>query len=399
MMLSRIGGIALAICLSSYGPAVRADYFFLSSGGRIEGRLLNPDESPRKTYELETTFGGRVVLADEQVERVVVKSEAERRYEEFLPSVADTAEGHWDVARRCGEAGLKELREHHLEQVIRHDPEHGEARRALGYSRIDGKWVRQQDWMEKHGYVRHGGGWRLPQEILLEEAADAEEEQRVEWYKKIRMWSGWILRNRGRGAEGEAGLREIRDPSALAALADQLRDNEHPEPLRMLYVDIIGQLGGPAAEAALTQVALEDADPQIRERCLDHLARWQSRFAVAAFVKTLQHDKNLAVRRAAAGLARLQDPSATLPLIDALITEHKQVVSGPGLSPSFSNQGGGLSVGGGPKVVKHQIKNEEALAALTAMYRGINFQYDKQRWRQWYVQQNIPAPFDLRRGN
>ena len=101
--------------------------------------------------------------------------------------------------------------------------------------------------------------------------------------------------------------------------------------------------------------------------------------------------------RAAAGLARLSDPSATRPLIDALITEHKEVVGGSGINPSFSNQGGGLSVGGGPKVVKQKKTNEPVLAALTVLNPGVNFGFDQQAWRGWYAQQNTPVSVNLRR--
>ena len=83
--------LSLAVPCLSLCRAVRADMFVLANGGRIEGAWLNPDESPRASYQIETPFGGRLTLDGAEVERVVVKSEAERRYEAFLPSVPDTA--------------------------------------------------------------------------------------------------------------------------------------------------------------------------------------------------------------------------------------------------------------------------------------------------------------------
>jgi hypothetical protein len=398
-MWSRIALIIISAGLIQlWAAAAAADLLYLSNGGRIEGVLLNPDESPRRNYVVQTSFGGKLMLESDQVERVVVKSEAERRYEAFLPSVADTAEGHLDAADRCERAGLKEPRKYHLEQVLRHDSDHEAARYALGYSRIGGRWARREDEMARQGYVRHRGAWRLPQEIELERLQDAADQSAIEWRKKLRVWAGWIRKGRERSGEGQAEIRGIRDPAAADALAEELKDSKQPAALRKLYLEVLGGLGGPVAEAALTQVAVQDADEQIRDRCLDYLAEWQSRFAVMAFVKLLEHDTNLAVRRAAIGLARLRDPSATMPLIEALFTEHKQVIGGSGISPSFNSQGGGgLSVGGGPKVIKHTVKNDEALTALTVIHPGINLQYDEKAWKQWYVRQNTPGRVQLRR--
>ena len=174
--------------------------------------LLNPNESPRETYVVETRCGGRLTLNGEQVEKVVVKSEAERRYEAFLPSVPDTAEGHWDAAQRCEKAGLTEPRNFHLEQVLRHDPDHAEARRALGYSRIEGRWVRQDELMGARGYVRHRGAWRLPQEIVIEQRVERQQEMLVEWRKKLKLWSDWIVKGRGKSEEGQAAIRAFASP-------------------------------------------------------------------------------------------------------------------------------------------------------------------------------------------
>lgn len=396
----RIGACLLLLSCATAGPLARGDVLFLAHGGRIEGTLLNRDESPRKTYVVQIDPGGRITLRGDQVARVVVKSQAERSYEAFLPRVPDTAEGHWDVAERCAKAGLEEQRLYHLQQVLRHDPDHEGARRALGYSRIDGRWARQQEWLEKQGYVRHGGTFRLPQEVELQKLAEREEQQLVEWRKKLKLWTNAITSNRGKGAaEAEAFIRAIRDPAAARALAELLGQDRQPRGLRQLYSDVLAQLGGHVAATTLVRIALQDPDASLRDRCLDHLASMKSPLAVPLLCRALQSEQNAIVQRAAAALARIKDPSATLPLIRALITEHKQMVGGGGIQPSFTDQGGGLSVGGGPKIVKQKIRNESVLTALTVMYPGVNFGYDQQRWKNWFVQKSTPASVDLRRSD
>ena len=37
--------------------SVRADVFLLANGGRVEGELLNPDQTPRKSYLVRTASG------------------------------------------------------------------------------------------------------------------------------------------------------------------------------------------------------------------------------------------------------------------------------------------------------------------------------------------------------
>ena len=375
-------------------PAVRADVLILKHGGRVEGELLNPEETPRRTYLIKTLEGAKLSVAPNQVDRVVEKSEAERKYEAFVSKLPDTVAAHWDAAERCSKVGLlAEQRLFHLEQVVRLDPNHEDARHALGYSRIDGKWVRQAEAMESKGYVRAGGAWRLPQELELE-SVNAELEQReVKWRKDIRMWREWLKAGRDpqKAASAEVSIRAIRDPSALAPLIELAVRDKEPVPMRLMFIDALSQIGGPAALATVVKLALEDRDVKIRDRCLDKLEKAQSKPAVRQFIKNLQHEDNVIVQRAAVALDRMKDPEATPALIDALITTHKIVEGSSAMSPTFSNDGGGgLSMGGGPKLVKTKFKNEPVLRTLTALNPGVNFGFDQLRWKDWYKEVNKP---------
>ena len=68
------------------------------------------------------------------------------------------------MAEWCREAGLNDEREKHLEELLLLDAEHKGARAALGYTKVDGRWVLPEEHMRSLGYVRFEGGWRLPQE-------------------------------------------------------------------------------------------------------------------------------------------------------------------------------------------------------------------------------------------
>ncbi len=378
------------------------DVFYLSNGGRIEGTLLNPDQRPRASYIVRAGQGATLTLTEDQVDRVEVKTTIERQYEARLRTLPNTVEAHFDMARRCQLARLEEQRTFHLEQVLKLDPEHKESRYALGYSQLDGKWVRQEDVMVKRGYVRDRGAWRLPQEMELEKVNDAEDEITIGWRKKLKIWRSWIIKNRDKAQQGEQEIRAIRDPYAAMALVEQLGNEKEPRQLKLLYVDILGQLPPNAVSIdGLVRHAMDDLDGKVREACLDEVTRVGSQRAKEYFLRRLKDPERIMVHRAAIGLARLNATSATLPLIDALVTEHK-VLTGSGsggISPTFSDQGGGLSAGGGPKIEEKEFRNEPVLHALTSLHRGVNFGYNKTAWKNWYVAQNVPHKINLRRSN
>lgn len=385
-------GICLGLCL---GTSVSADVLYLQQGGRIEGDLLNPDESPRRTYELKTIQGVKLHIPSSQVERVVVKSESERRYEQFAMTLPDTPAAHWDAAERCAAANLGEQRTYHLEQVIRLDPEHEKARHALGYSRLEGKWARQDETMEKRGFVRDGGTWKYPQELEMDQLKEEAESHTVKWRKDLNRWRDWLFsRDPQKSAQGEQAFRTVRDPAAAPALIELLRRPKEPTPVRLMYLDVLAQFNTVDSLVTLVKVSLEDGDQKMREKALEYLAKSKSKQVVRQYMKMLKHEDNTVVRRAAVALERMGDAEATPALIDALITTHKFVEGSAAMNPSFSKDGGGggLSMGGGPKVVKKKLNNEPVLRALQALNPGTAYGYDQQKWRVWYASTHKPAP-------
>jgi hypothetical protein len=236
----------------------------------------------------------------------------------------------------------------------------------------------------------------------LEKANDAVDEITIAWRKKLKTWRSWVIKNRDRARQGEVEIRGIRDPHAANALVDQLNNEKEPRQLKLLYVDVLGQLPPNAiAIDGLVNHAMDDPDGKVREACLDEVTRVGSQRAIESFVRGLKDPERIMVHRAAVGLSRLNATSMTLPLIDALVTEHKVLTGsgGGGLSPTFSDQGGGLSAGGGPKIEEKEFRNEPVLRALTSLHRGVNFGYNKKAWKNWHVQQNVPQAINLRRSN
>ncbi|MFM8250433.1 MAG: HEAT repeat domain-containing protein [Planctomycetota bacterium] len=387
-------------CLLTAPPVVRADLFLLTSGGQVEGELVNRLETPRQSYIIQLPSGGQLTLDKQAVANVVVRSEAERRYQELLPKMPRSVDGHWKMAEWCKERGLDAQRQEHLREIIKLEPDHEVARNLLGYSRKQGKWMTTEDFFRSQGYIRYGSSWRLPQEIALLSLQEQAKQVEVEWRQKLRILRSKVDRKNGERALDE--IRAIQDPNASGPLVAMFEDKNERRELKLIYIELLGRLNTGAAIGALVKHAIQDDDQGIRERCLDQLERIKSEQITIALCRLLRDENNVVVQRAAVALGRFQDPSATLPLIDALVTKHKQVVSSGGgagsISPTFSaDGGGGLSMGGGPKVIQNNVNNEPVLTALQTLHPNVNFGFDEVAWRRWYGEQRSPTVDNLRR--
>jgi len=337
---------------------------------------------------------------------VLEKSEALAWYEQWLPKMPQTVEGHWKMAEECRKRWLKEQREHHLGEIVKLDPDHEQARYGLGYSRVDDRWVKTDEWMTSRGYIRYRGDWRIPQDVMLEKAAEEIAKRQREWKEKVNNWRTWIIKGRGKEQDAIDAIRAIDDPGAAAALAAILKNEKERRDLRMLVIGVMGKLRSPIAVGAFVERAMKDPDANIRDACLDQLAKFGTDQAAYAFQKMLESSDNKIVNRAAYCLGSLGKPEATLALINSLITEHKFLIQpgggGPGrMNVGFGNNPGGggnaFGVGGRPKLVKQPLKNENVLNALIALNPGVNFSYNIEAWKAWFIDRHQPPPEDLRR--
>jgi hypothetical protein len=374
-------------------PAASAELFILSGGGRLTGELLNPNESPRKQYVIQAAEGAKLTLDASQVKKVARLRPGEAEYEQLAPTCPDTAEAQWKLAQWCLEHKLSVQRQAHLRRVVELNPDHAEARRALGYNRVNGNWVTQDELMAKRGYVRHNGKWMLQQEIEIADKKRKVVVAQQDWCQKLKLWRGWLGTNRDEQAR--ANIAAIKDPEAVKGLAMGLNDDNDPQ-VRLLFAKALGKLEVAEAARALAIAAIYDPVEELRLTCLDFLQTRRRPDVVAYFAGKLRDKDNVVVNLAGAALGQMKDPSAIGPLIDALITWHKfKIVTGNsapgGIGASFgkgANGGGGtgLSMNNGPKFIKRNIPNQAVLDALVTL-TGRNFNFDKDAWRYWYASQ------------
>jgi HEAT repeats len=396
-------GAAFALAFTALTGLARAEIFVLDGPGEVRGQLLNADESPRKTYVIKTSAGGQVVLDAAAVKDVKRQSAEEMKYDRYRGEAPDTVDGQWKLSEWCRENRLLKQRHVHLERIIELDPNHAEARRGLGYSRVDGRWLTRDQRMIENGYVKSKfvpGKWVLPQEEELLEAQSKSNKSQLEWSNKLKRYSSWL--GTDKGAQAVAHLKAINDPAAVRSLAKYLEtDNRHDA--RMLYLEALSRIGSPPAMDVLVATSLFDADDELRLSALDEVIAREYKPAVQQYVKALKHKENPIINRAATGLGRLKDPMAVGPLIDALVSTHTfRIQKGqPGqTSSSFSNGpgGGGFSFGGSSvEIIKRSFENPAVLQALISLTGGTSFNYDVRAWKNWYVAQKKPKTLDARR--
>lgn len=254
--------------------------------------------------------------------------------------------------------------------------------------------------MAEIGLIRHAGAWRTPQEIeISERAAEAAKAER-DWAARLERLRRQLERSETADRATEE-LREVADPFAVPALAAALAVEPVPR-VRALYVEALSHVRSPAAYATLTAVALDHPDRETRHAAVDRLVLIGPHAAVPRLTAALGSSDNLQVNRAAEALGWLGVPSAAAALIAALETEHVMVRGeGPpagSTSATFTPNGGGLAMGGGPKPTKVRIRNQHVLEALVTL-TGANFEWDQAAWRSWLANRESPPPgYDPRRG-
>ncbi|HKD35321.1 MAG TPA: HEAT repeat domain-containing protein, partial [Pirellulales bacterium] len=339
-----------------------------------------------------------------QVTDHVLRGAADTEYEKIRPTYPDTVEGQWQLAEWCREHSLNKQRRTHLERIIVLDPNHKQARAALDYRFIDGRWIQPDDLMKQRGYVRYKNTWKLPQEVDLIEARHKEEAAELEWRIKVKRWRGAIEARPDFAKQMTDDLFANAGAAAVPAVK-QMLGSESDRKVKILLINTLVKLGTADALAVVAMRTLDDDDEEVRLSSLDALRATKHPELTSSYVKALKSSDNLRVNRAAYCLGILNDKSAIIPLIDALRTRHKFKDPGSGnpgqMTTTFGSGpgggGGGLAVGGGPKEVKVWLENHEVLKALIAI-TGENFEFNETAWKNWYARQNKPATLDARRG-
>ncbi len=418
-------GMAAALSFLGWGwaPGVRGDetpldIVLFQSGGRIAGKVSELADSVPPSLLIETADGQKLRFAKSQVRQVIRASEALREYQLKVRDLPDTIDAHLAMADWCkenlestrfrnGPNRLSPQRRHHLNEVLRFDPDHSQTRMLLGYTKSSGgEWVNLEQVRLANGMVEYKNKWWTNEQLQIQKAKEAWEQQTAEWRGRLRRWRN---SNASDWPAAQREVRGIKDPAATGELFESIK-KEDDLAWVMAYVDALGNIPPAAAAGLLADLAVLHADQGVRERCLAFLKqKGVDRAAVADRIETLylRNSNNELINRAGFILGELQQTNSILPLIDRLVTTHTvanpQAGSSGQIGAGFAPQGqsglggGGLSIGNNqPASLKVQAENRAVLEGLRKI-TGVNFDFDQQRWQDWYAESRTLVEVDVRR--
>lgn len=382
-----------------------ADVFELTGGGRLEGKLLPADDASKLNCTIELSAGGRVTVARSQIAKIEIVTDAVAEYQKLARTSPDTVDAHWQLSEWCREHKLREERRQHLDRIIELNPNHADARAALGFHQKNGQWMNRDDVMASRGLVLFDSKYVTPQQVELLKQQKESKVTQADWANRIELLRRRLIGKRQDLAnEAETEIRSIQDPQAASAIVDTLR-RENVLQLKHLWIETAARLNHHVALDALVQLSLYDQDDEIRHQCLEHLIKSRRPGLITPYIRALKDKDNVIVNRAGAALGQIGDRDAIGPLIDALITKHKIKVSDANPDQhayNFSNDGSGggaFSFGGSsaPQVVVQSLRNRAVLDALLNLSGNANFEYDQVQWRGWLAAQAKAMAVDVRR--
>ena len=397
--------LGLVLIAVSASPA-HADVFYFKDGRVISGQVTTEHE---KEFEgVKTTFwnvqldsGNLMQISERELtgrNGHDFLSDAEKEYTEKIQSIKlETAEDHCLVAHWCASKGLSALRKAHYLQALDIDPDYKKARSGAGFERDrNGDWKLKDEVRGKEmGKVRMGNIFVFPEDIAIRRKQEKQDAEMAPIKKKMNTLHSAVAfgRSEQRRNEAIAKLRQIRDPREANLLASYMLDKRRKTPanVRLLYISILSRFAN--SIPALTNASLNDEDQGVRSAARDGLRALNARGSVPTYLGYLSSPNNATVNRAARGIGLFNPKEAVLPLIEALVTTHKQKQGGGNTN---YNVQGGMQFGSKEKVVDVAMNNAAVLETLTAI-TGQRFDYNKDSWYAWYASQNAPPVGDTRR--
>lgn len=151
-------GLAAVLVLGPVASHAQ-DTVFKTDGARLKGKIV--DESTR-TVTIDTP-GGRLTVRRSEIARIERDGDVFKEFEARRDKLSRTdAEGWFTLGRWCQDQSLYPQAIDCFNEVVRIDWDHAEARWELGYRKLDGKWVTEEDWYRARGYVQWEGRWVSP---------------------------------------------------------------------------------------------------------------------------------------------------------------------------------------------------------------------------------------------
>lgn len=209
------------------------DTLYLKSGTVLKGRAIDDDE-----FFIVELKNGKVKISKEDVAKAelsvktMLENEdlreqrrlaAEKEFDEKLKALPQNdVTALLELSQWCGKKHLDTQRIECLKKVIAADPDNEAARKALGYVRVDGKWIAEEDYMKSQGFEKFEGRWLKPGEIEdIKKTREAEKKQKAYYVQ--------LQKEAGKAVQSIASPDPKKREKGLAVLVKLAKDNNIPD--------------------------------------------------------------------------------------------------------------------------------------------------------------------------
>jgi hypothetical protein len=280
---------ALLVAALAAGPVpARADVVVTTDGLVLEGDATTAPDGAVTVV----TDAGEVRLAAASVKSVTEGEGPRAAWKRAsLALKPGDVEGRFRLALRCEAQGLLDLAKAEYEAILRADPDHAAARRALAYEKVGADWLPVDDARRRRGLVLYEGKWLLPAEAeaAARSAPPAAAAPKAE----------------------AASLVPV--PDRVAAATALLTDGD-PK-VRVYACDAIASLGDESALRPLILSATRDQDPDVRRAAVVAATAFGHDDLAVPFVRALSSPHLGLVANAGRALAAIADPRSIVHVV------------------------------------------------------------------------------------
>jgi hypothetical protein len=419
-------GISIAFLVAI---PVGADVVHLVGGGTIEGKVTDFGDEVRIQRG-----SGSMTIPKSRVVRIDCGPTKEDQYAERAKALdAKDVKGHLALAVWCRGAGLSDPARAEYEKVLSVDPDHEEARHALGHEQVDGRWMTFEEAQRTRGLVLYKGRWITVEERDVRVALEAGESIHRAALDQVRqlLQRAALAPDVGQREEARRRLAEFSSEDRRLPCMEALGSSESR--VRAAAAASLATASDPPVVAALARRFVYDASPEVRQAASNALTEMKAPTTGAVFLDLFQRGGLGAQIRAAEGLAAFPEPKAVPALIAALaeamappeqislttvgpgcdappgpiVIPGGRVITPPATPPGRSVRGGTLPPTQGliiPRVltsipIKRSPAEEAARRALAeACVRalkactGKDHGSDASAWKSWWLRETVRTP-------
>jgi hypothetical protein len=195
--------LAAVAILAAAAGAARADEVVLRNGARFEGEVREGKDTVTVVMDFGTITFKRIDVA-----RIDRGASALTEFDAKIAELkSDDLDGRYKLALWARHKGLDHRARQTFEEILVRDPEHAGAREALGYRKVEGRWLSEDEIRTARGEVLFRGEWisrEVADHIRKIEAERAAESSRIAEVERLRI----------RVAEAEAAAYRAREDAA-----------------------------------------------------------------------------------------------------------------------------------------------------------------------------------------